>query len=232
MSEQKGGLPADRQGWKNATIIFFITFALTFAYAIIRYNVVRNVPIDQIPLYITNKSVALTATILIGLSFLLGPLTRFWPKKFEHQLYLRKYLGVFGFSIAALHAIMSLMLFSSSYYPKYFDTVTGKMTLGGESAVLFGILAFLIFSAIAVTSLPSVEEKMQPAQWKSVQRLGYLAFFFVLLHVAVLGYKGWLNSESYSYGLISISLITALFIIFVLVMRAIVTLLPTRKQNE
>lgn len=221
MNEQKGG-------WKNATIIFFFTLALTLAYAIIRYNVVRSVPIDQIPLYIANKSVALTATIFIGLSFLLGPLAHFWPKRFEHKLYLRKYLGVYGFGIAALHGVMSLMLFGAAYYPRYFDTVTGKMTLGGESAVLFGILAFIIFSAIAVTSLPSVEEKMQPEQWKSVQRLGYIAFFFVLLHVGILGYKGWMNPESYSFGLISISLITALFIILVFVLRTIVAISPKK----
>lgn len=224
MSGQNGG-------WKKTTIILFITFAFTFTYAIIRYNVVRNVAVDQIPLYIANKAIALTATILIGMSFLLGPLARFWPKKFENQLYLQKYLGIFGFGIAALHAIMSLTIFDQSYYPRYFDATTGKMTLGGETALLFGILAFLIFASIAVTSLPSIEEKMQPAQWKSVQRLGYLAFFFVLLHVGVLGYRGWLNPESYSYGLISISLITALFIIFVFVLRAIVAVLPNHKQN-
>lgn len=224
MSGQKGG-------WKNAFFIFFTILILTLAYAIVRYNIVRNVPVDQIPLYITNKAIALTATLLIGLSFLLGPFTHFWPKKFENQLYLQKYLGVFGFGIAALHAIMSLMIFSPSYYPRYFDTVIGKMTLGGESAVLFGILAFFVFSVITVTSLPSVEEKMHPTQWKFVQRLGYLAFFFVLLHVAVLGYKGWFNPESYTFGLISIGLITALFIIFVLVMRAIVAVFPGHKQN-
>lgn len=219
-------------GWRKTTTIFFIIFVFTFAYALLRYNILRSVPIDQIPLYITNKAVALTATILIGLSFLLGPLAHFWPKKFEHQLYLRKYLGVYGFGIAALHAIMSLMLFSPSYYPRYFDTTTGKMTLGGESAILFGILAILVFAAIAVTSLPSIEEKMQPAQWKSVQRLGYLAYFLVLLHVGIMGYKGWLNPESYSFGLISISLITALFIIFVFILRTLVIIFPFRSASK
>ena len=219
-------------GWRKSTIIFFIIFVFTFAYALLRYNVVRNVSIDQIPLYIANKAISLTATIMIGFSFLLGPLTRFWPKKFEHKLYLRKYLGVYGFGIAALHAIMSLAIFSPSYYSRYFNETTGKMTFGGETAILMGIFAFLVFAAIAVTSLPSVEEKMHPDQWKFVQRLGYLAFFFVLLHVAVLGYKGWLNSESYSYGLISISLITALFIIFVFVMRILVIAFPHKESNQ
>src|SRR3990167_8885973 len=134
-------------GWRKSTTIFLIIFIFTFAYALLRYNVARNVAIDQIPLYISNKAIALTATILIGFSFLLGPLAHFWPKKFEQHLYLRKNLGVFGFGIAAFHAIISLMIFSPSYYSRYFNATTEKMTLGGESAVLMGILAFFIFTA-------------------------------------------------------------------------------------
>lgn len=213
-------------GWKKTSAIVFVVFGLCLVYAILRYNIVRSVPLDNLPLYIGNKAVALAATILIGLSFLLGPLARFWPQIVPH-LYLRKHLGVIGFGMAALHAIMSLVLLNPANYSRFY-VESGKFNLIGESSMLFGILAFLIFAAISISSLPPVENHMHPDQWKLVQRFGYIAYVFVLLHVGVMGYQGWFRSESWQYGLASISLISALFIIFVLIMRILVMTFPSR----
>ena len=208
-------------GWGKTTTIVLVVFGLCLAYAYIRYNVVRNVPFDNFPLYIMNKAVAMAATILIGLSFLLGPLARFWPAQFSPHLYLRKHLGVIGFGLAALHAIMSLVLLNPANYSRFY-VESGKFNLIGESSMMFGILAFLIFAAISITSLPPIEKHMHPDQWKLVQRCGYLAYIFVLLHVGIMGFQGWWRPDSWQYGLASISLISALFIIFVLVMRVLV----------
>lgn len=206
---------------KRATAISLIVFIATMLYAIVRYNVVRSVPIDNIPLYIFNKAIALSATILIGLSFILGPLARFWPNQIVPHLYLRKHLGVFGFAIAAVHAVISLILLTPAYYPRFFNT-DGKLNFMGESSMLFGVLAFIIFAVVSVTSLPEVEKNMDQAKWKFIQRLGYLAYVFVLAHVGIMGYRGWFRPESWQYGLASISLISVLFIVFVLIMRALV----------
>lgn len=206
---------------KRATAISLIVFIATMIYAIVRYNVVRSVPIDNIPLYIFNKAIALSATILIGLSFILGPLARFWPNQIAPHLYLRKHLGVFGFAIAAVHAVISLILLTPAYYPRFFNT-DGKLNFMGESSMLFGVLAFIIFAVVSVTSLPEVEKNMDQAKWKFIQRLGYLAYVFVLAHVGIMGYRGWFRPESWQYGLASISLISVLFIVFVLIMRALV----------
>lgn len=207
-------------GLRQTTVIFLLVFGLSFLYAFVRYNLVRSVPFDNIPLFIANKAVALSATILIGLSFLLGPLARFWPNQFAPHLYLRKHLGVLGFGVAALHSLTSLVLLNSAYYPKFFSA-SGRMNLMGETSMLFGILAFLVFAVISITSLPPIEKHMHQDQWKFVQRLGYLAYIFVLLHVAVMGFQGWFKPESWQFGLASISLISAMFIIFVLAMRTL-----------
>lgn len=215
-------------GLKQTMIIFLVVFGLSFLYAIVRYNLVRNVPLDNIPLFIANKAIALSATVLIGLSFLLGPLARFWPNQFSPHLYLRKHLGVLGFGVAALHSLMSLVLLNSAYYPKFFSA-GGRLNLIGETSMLFGILAFLIFAAVSITSLLPLEKHMHPDQWKFIQRMGYLAYVFVLAHVAIMGFQGWFKSESWQFGLASISLISALFIIFVLLMRTLVIIFPYRK---
>jgi len=216
-----------KHGWKWAFVIFIISFIIIFSYSILRYNVFKAVPLDQIPLYIFNKAIALTSVVIIGLSFLIGPLARFWPNRFVPKLYLRKYLGVLGFGIAALHGIISLLIFNSAYYPKFF-TEAGKLNLTGELSMLFGILSIFIFSAVAVTSLPSVEKEMHPKQWKFVQRMGYLAFVLTLLHVTVMGWRGWLNPANWPGGLLPISMLAAAVIILILVMRVVIVISPKK----
>lgn len=206
---------------KNVIKVVTIVIIISLAYSFIRYNIVRSVPLENFPLFIANKAIALSATILIGLSFFLGPLARFWPKLFSSNLYLRKYLGLIGFGVAALHVLMSLVTLSPSYYPKFY-TEGGKLNLIGESSLVFGILAFIIFSVICITSLPSIENILKPSSWKLVQRFGYIAYFLVLLHVLIMSYQGWSRAESWQYGLAPISLISALSIVFVLLMRILV----------
>lgn len=206
---------------KKALTTTIIVVLLALGYAVLRYNIARHVPYSHLPLYIANKSLALSATLLIGFSFLLGPLAHFWPKKFVQKLDLRKYFGTYGFALAALHAVMSLVLLSAKYYPRLF-AADGKMNAMGESTMLFGIVAFVVFFAVSLASLPSVAQSMQPGEWQRTQRLGYLAYFLVLLHVALMGWSGWWKLDSWKFGLVSISLISSLFIVFVFIMRALV----------
>ncbi|MBI2579715.1 MAG: ferric reductase-like transmembrane domain-containing protein [Candidatus Aenigmarchaeota archaeon] len=217
-----------KQGWKWALVSFLIIFLVAFGYAVLRYNVMKGVPADQIPLYVSNKAFALASVVLIGISFIMGPLARFNQRKFAHGLYLRKYFGVLGFGVAAMHGVISLLLFSPSYYPRFF-TEAGKLTFSGELSMLFGVLSIFIFSAVAVTSLPSVEKGVHPRQWLFVQRLGYIAFALVLLHVTAMGWKGWLDASGWPAGMLPISLIAALAIILVLAARLLVMAFPRKR---
>jgi len=205
-------------GWKKTIWIGIVVFVISFLYAFVRYNIVREVSLEQLPLYITNKAVAMAATIVIGLSFVLGPLAGFFPSRFSKWTYIRKPLGLLGFGLAFIHAIMSLILFNPANYSRFYSE-SGKLTGLIESSMLFGILAFFIFGIMTIIAIPSIEEKLDKGQWKTILRLGYLAYIFVLLHVALMGYRGWFNPDAWQYGLASITLITAFFIILVLLLR-------------
>lgn len=214
--------------WKSSVISSIAISILSLAYAIIRYNIVREVAIQQIPLFVFNKAISLSSVIIIGISFLLGPLAKFWPERYASKFYLRKQFGLMGFGLAAIHVLISLLIFDPSYYPRFF--VEGKLTLEGELSMLFGVIALFIFSIVAITSIPSVENSMERKKWVSIQRSGYLAFFFVLLHVFFMGYKGWSNSAAWEWGLSPISLIAFIIIAFVLLARIIVIFV--KRQNE
>ncbi len=216
-----------KSGWKNAFLVLVIVFLITFSYSILRYNVFKGEGIEHLPLYISNKAISLGATILIGISFLLGPLCRF-SKKFVPKLYLRKYIGILGFGVAAIHGIISLLIFNQAYYGKFF-LESGKLTFAGELSMLFGILAIFMFAVVSITSLPSVESGLHPKQWKFIQRSGYIAYFLVILHVTLMGFGGWFDPTKWPGGMYPITLVAFSFILFVFLVRIVVFVFPKRR---
>ncbi len=215
-------------GWNFAVAGSAIVFFITLSYAIIRYNVIKGVAAQHIPLFISNKAIALAAVILIALSYDFGPFARVWPRVFVPELATRKFFGLLGFGFAAAHVLMSLLLFNPTYYPKFFTEV-GELNLTGELSMLFGIVAFLIFSAVAITSLPSVEKSIEKRNWQALQRLGYLAFFLVMVHVLVMGLEGWLKPAGWPGGLLPISLVAFIIIALTFLIRTSALLFPKRK---
>lgn len=154
-----------RPAHKGGRIVTAIVFLIMLGYGILRYNVIKGVPYANLPLFVGNKGFAVASATLIGLAYLIGPLSRFWPKTFVKHLYLRKYLGLSGFALAVVHTVMSLLLFSPANYSKFF-TETGALNLTGELSMLFGVLALAIFSIVTVSSLNQ--------SWKnSEKRNGY-----------------------------------------------------------
>ena len=212
-----------KHGWKTAIVwglIFFVLLSLLLYFRRFNYN-----------LYIANKAIASTAVILIGTSFLIGPLARFWPNAWVPRLYMRKHFGVFGFVVAVLHIIITLILLSPQQYPKLY-TAAGTLNSTAQWSLLLGTLAIIMFAAIAITSIPSIERAMNNRKWLIIQRTGYLAFLFVLIHLVQLKYKGWINLDNWLNGLPPGSLVPFVFILFVFLMRFLVIIKPVEFVRE
>lgn len=216
----------DKKRGIYSTIVFTIViFLIIFSYTVIRYNVIKGVDHSPLSLYILNKAIAVTSVALIGLCFIIGPLARIWPKTFETKKQFRKSLGLIGFGFAAIHAIISLLLLNPLHYPKFF-LQNGQLTTGAQISLLFGVLALLIFSAGAISSMQAVKNTMKKKNWYFVQKLGYLAFALVMLHVLVMGWEGWLKPETWPGGMPPLTLISFAIIAIVLIMRGIVMISP------
>src|SRR3989338_11202984 len=56
---------------------------------------------------VVSKAAAYAATLLIGFSLALGPLSRYIPSVFSHELRDRKSLGLWGYALAILHTILA-----------------------------------------------------------------------------------------------------------------------------
>jgi len=214
---------------KKVILATVIILLVVFFYAIVRYNIIKGTPWIDLPLYTSNKAISLSSVIFIAVSYALGSLARFWPQTFFPTLVFRKFFGLFGFGLAAIHGFISLLIFSPEYYPKFF-LETGKLNLTGELSMLFGVLAFFVFAIVALASVPGISNMMTKESWLRIQRIGYLGLLLVFFHVFVMGFQGWLKPAGWPGGLLPISMLAAIAIALVLLLKLAAIIIPEQKN--
>jgi len=131
-----------------------------------------------------NKIAALAGLALASITFLLGPLARFWPNLFARYISHRKYLGLFAFALIAAHAILSIVF--------YYGLSLEKMVYENPKVLGFyaASAAFTIFLVMSLTSTQKACEILGYRTWKAVQMTGYLALALSLVHFYILETKG------------------------------------------
>ena len=220
MDKDQSGLPPDRL-WQPTTAKWFTAvFGASLAYAVVRYHFAGDVAWSHFPLFILNKATSLAAVIFVACSYLVGKIIRWHDDDKALRLVVIKFCGLMGFFLAAVHALFSLGLLSPAYYAKYFDA-GGRLNLQGETALSVGVIALFLLMAPAITTLPMMPKAIGGQRWKRSQRAGYVALALVVVHLVVLGWKGWLAPSGWHGGLPPISLVA--------VVAALVPLLVKRK---
>jgi DMSO/TMAO reductase YedYZ heme-binding membrane subunit len=175
---------------------FLIAFIPSFIYAVLRYNIFKEVPWSQTPLWVSNKAFAVTATIMISLSFAL-PANR--P---------RREIGLWGFYIAVIHVILSFLLLLLGNYEKFYQE-NGFFSLPGGLSLLAGVVSFtaLIFAF-----------KNSFAKWRSTSKVNLnfihkvvlLALFFNLAHLTLMSSQSWIDISHWPAYLPPITLISVI----------------------
>ena len=98
---------------KNAAgSIITLVIVFSIGYAIVRYHIAGPVPWKDFPFFILNKGISLAAFILLVCNFGFGPLNNIGVRVPVAWLNARKALGMTGFLLVLVHALMSFMLFS------------------------------------------------------------------------------------------------------------------------
>ncbi|MBM3229601.1 hypothetical protein FJZ26_04175 [Candidatus Parvarchaeota archaeon] len=162
-----------------------------------------------------NKVVALEAIGLISIAFILGPLSRLWPRIFCSYLYFRKPVGVIGFVFALVHAIYSFVEFYKGDYGVFFNTQHPKF-----AALSTGLVALIVFAAMAITSTASAVRKMGYEKWKALQTTGYAGLVLTIIHFYIIETKPDIGFDVRPWGvaffwLAIIALILRLVVIFI-----------------
>jgi len=194
----------------SAGSIIAIALLFGLAYAIVRYHIVGPVPWKDFPFFILNKGISLGAFVLLTLNFGLGPLNNLGVKVSEAWLNARKALGMTGFLLVLIHALMSFMLFSPSVYGKFFET-DGTLTLLAGLSMLGGVLAFVVLWAYNLSFQTFLREDQAFIGFITSRKFMLFALLLGAAHLFFMGYEGWLNPAGWHGGLPPVSLVAFSF---------------------
>ena len=197
---------------KKNSAASIITIALIFglAYAVLRYHVVGPVSWKDFPFFILNKGISLSAFVLLTLNFGLGPLNNLGVKVSEGWLNARKSLGMTGFLLVLIHALMSFLLFTPAVYAKFFET-DGSLTLLAGLSMLGGVLAFVVLWAYNLSFQTFLREDQAYIRFITSRKFLLTAMLLSAVHLFFMGYKGWLDPSGWHGGLPPISLVAFAF---------------------
>lgn len=164
------------------------------------------------------RAFALTSIVLISIVFLLGPLSRFFPKTIAKYVYLRREVGLIGFGMAAIHAIYSL----AAFYDFSIEGLNQKQLAG----LFAGSCALLIFFLLSITSNKKSMEVLGAKKWKDLQRFGYVGLFIATMHFYILE-----TTTEFHFEFTPISIV--LFVVPVMaILVKLYSLIVERRENE
>jgi hypothetical protein len=186
--------------------VIFITLSLAIGYAVLRYHIVGDVPWKDFSLFILNKGLCLGAFILLTYNFALGPAKNLGLSVPQSWLSARKAFGMTGFLLILIHVFISFMLFSPAFFAKFF-TPDGTLTGVAGVSMLAGILGFVFLWAYNLSFQTNLREDKAFIGFITSRRFLMWALLLGGLHLAFMGYSGWLNPGGWHGGLPPISLV-------------------------
>ncbi|MGL5439522.1 MAG: hypothetical protein ACRDA4_03945 [Filifactoraceae bacterium] len=100
---------------------------------------------------------------------------------------------------AAIITLGHNLSYGLHYFPQFF-LHPEEMKPGRYLATILTLILISLLSILTVTSFPSIRKKMKPKNWKNIQKLSYVFYMLIYVHVMVLFYF----SEKINYFDVSI----------------------------
>ena len=179
---------------------------LSISYAVLRYHLAGPVPWKDFPFFILNKGFSLAAFVLIACNFGFGPLRNLGVPVPDSWLAARKAVGMTGFLLVLIHALMSFLLFKPAVYGNFF-AANGTMTLLAGLSMLAGVLAFVVLWAYNLSFQTFLREDKAFISFITSRRFLLVAFILGGAHLLFMGYAGWMKPGDWHGGLPPISLV-------------------------
>ena len=179
---------------------------LAISYAVLRYHVAGPAPWKDFPFFILNKGFSLAAFVLIACNFGFGPLRNVGVPVPDSWLAARKAVGMTGFLLALIHALMSFLLFKPAVYANFF-AADGTLTLLAGLSMLAGVLAFVVLWAYNLSFQTFLREDKVFISFITSRRFLLVAFMLGGAHLLFMGYEGWMKPGGWHGGLPPISLV-------------------------
>ena len=205
MKEKSHTTEADSSLKLIGTVLSF-----SLAYAVVRYHIAGDVSWKELPFFIMNKAISLAGFILLSFNFAFGPAKKWGLPLPKSWLDARKTLGMVGFILILIHLFMSFMLFSQSYYGKFFGP-DGTLTFSTSMSMLAGILGFIALCIYNLSFQTFLKEDKAFMKFITSRTTMLIAFLFGAIHLFFMGYKGWLNPSGWNGGMPPITMVAIVF---------------------
>lgn len=184
-----------------------LVFSVLVLFLVLGYNFLN---METLSLRVWNRSFADAGMLLIGMSFALSGLCYFFNFLDTKILY-RRDLGLNGFYLVATHGLYSFLFSKFIPWFKYFES-------DRLLAFVPAVLSLLIFLGMALISNKYAAKKLGGEKWRTMLRLGYIAYILGAVHAVLWGFDDWLEWFG-TNSLPPISLIITVFVGFVLLLR-------------
>ena len=163
---------------KSPWITLIPTVLITYA-ALFGYNYLYR---DGFNDATWSESLAATAGILIGLSFVASALSYFFKK--TKLMGVRKQMGLYGFWIALVYCFSLQYRFPDKYF-------TGLQNNLGETEVILGLAAMFILGFMTLISSKYGVKVLGPIWWRRSLRLGYVAYLLLIIRAYIVEQHIW-----------------------------------------
>lgn len=128
----------------------------------------------------------------------------------EGWLNARRAIGMTGFLLVLIHALISFMLFKPAIFGKFFEA-DGTLTLVAGISMLGGVLGFVILWAYNLSFQTHLSEDKAFIRFITSRNFLLVALLFGIIHIFFMGYSGWMNPSGWHGGLPPISLVAFAF---------------------
>jgi len=134
----------------------------------------------------TAISTGYISLFLLAASLVIGPINLLLKRNNPQSSYFRRDLGIYGGLLAVVHSVTGLFVHMRGNMWTYFLNKSEQ----GYSIRLddfglanyIGVISALLIILLIITSNDYSIKKLNPANWKNIQRITYLMFALVLLH--------------------------------------------------
>jgi hypothetical protein len=164
----------------------FALLLVTTAYALLRYAGFGGVSLAHAPAFLVNKAISLSAAVAVALASHAAA-----RERAEETLA----WGSASTHLAFVHVLLSLALLSKGNCPAWFDG--DRLSLAGEGAASLGVLAAYAWWRAG-----------KGLDWALRRRASALGCLLLAAHVAVMGFRNWIQPARWHGGLPPITLLS------------------------
>lgn len=164
-----------------------------------------------------------------------GTKYKLFPRYLDTFLQNRKQYGLWAFLFASIHCILTIFVTNPGYltdwYVKSNHYEFTQMTLLGEVNIILGVVSYILFVLVALSSINSIALSLNWKEWHLVQtKIGITCLLFGFFHTSCMYLNIFLkrnaNNFSVVYLITRVKLIATFFPFFVLFLRFLFAYFP------